>query len=253
MASSTIIPGISIAFDNFQSLIAFNQKPTVIVVGSGWASNAFIDGIDKNKYTIKILSKTSFRLNQPRLIADFKPSYKRLAVEPIIDNCLSVDFDNRLVKAQYGSYNYDYLVIASGSEPNDFGISGVKEHCLMFKTADDLERLQNTLAPNSKVTIIGAGPTGIELAFKLNLMGHQVKILDALNTILPGFSSEMQKETKALLDERHIPIQNNMKITKITQTEITTDNHTIKRDPIVIWTGGIRPTSFVRDLDQRAF
>jgi NADH dehydrogenase FAD-containing subunit len=249
--SSTLIPGISTAFDNVQNLwFIYKNKPTVVVIGSGWGATAFTDHINKNKYTVKVISKSPYRLNQPRLIPDFKPSYKKLTVEPILDNCLSVDFDNKTVKATNGNYEYDYLVIASGSEPNDFGISGVKTHCVTFKTESDLERLQNVLTPHSKITIIGAGPTGLELAFKLNLMGHSVTILDAMPTILPGFTETMQQQTKAILDERKIPIYNNMKITKVTETEIVISDRKIKRDPIVIWTGGIRPTSFVRDLNK---
>jgi len=249
MNSSTLIPGLSVAFDNFQNFWS-PKKPTVVVIGSGWGSTAFTDYIDKSKYTVKVISKTPYRLNQPRLIADFNPSYRKLTKEPILDNCLSVDYINQTVKAQYGSYTYDYLVIASGSEPNDFNIPGIKDHCLMFKTESDLERLKNVLSPGSKITIIGAGPTGLELAFKLNLMGHTVTILDAMPSILPGFSQTMKDQTLALLNTRKIPLHNNMKITKVSNTEITTANQTLKKDPIVIWTGGIRPTSFVRDLND---
>lgn len=254
MINSTVIPTISVAFDKFQNFWQPTNKPTVVVIGSGWGSTAFTDSIDKTKYNVKVISKNPYRLNQPRLIADFTPSYKRLTVEPIIDNCLTVDYDNQTVKAQYGSYTYDYLVIASGSEANDFNIPGIKDHCLMFKNESDLERLKNLLTPNSKITIIGAGPTGLELAFKLNLMGHTVTILDAMPSILPGFSQSMKDQTLALLNERKIPLHNNMKITKVSNTEIITADTTLKKDPIVIWTGGIRPTAFVRDLnDNRPF
>lgn len=248
---NSIIPGISVAFDNIQNLWGiYTEKPTVVVIGSGWGATAFTEHIHKNKYKIKVISKTSYRLNQPRLIPDFKPSYKKLAVETIIDNCLTVDFENNTVKARYGNYEYNYLVLATGSESNDFGISGVKEYCIMFKTESDLERLQNILSPQSKITVIGAGPTGLELAFKLQSMGHKVTIIEAGSTILPGFSDKMQKKAMAILEERNIQINLNMRITKITKDTFITPDEDIPRDKIVLWTAGVRPTSFVRDMNK---
>jgi NADH dehydrogenase len=182
------------------------------------------------------------------MIADFNPSYKKLPVKPLLDTCLSVNQTNNTVLGAKLRYQYDYLVIATGSEPNDFGIKGVKEHCLMFKTFTDLQKLKTKLWTNQKVTVIGAGPTGIELAFKLQSLGHTVTIIEASHGILPGFSQWMQSQTMKLLNERNISVKLNMKITKIDEKTISTPDGLIGRDPVCVWTCGVKPTEFVREL-----
>lgn len=245
-------PSVTILFERLLSIFPPSEKPkskpTVVVLGSGWGSHAFVSNLDRNKYNVEVVSMTRSRLNQPRLIADFYPSFKKLPVKPVIDKCLSIDSNNNTVLTAKSRYTYDYLVIATGSEPNDFGTKGVKEHCLMFKTVDDLQKLRNHLHTNQRVTVIGAGPTGIELAFKLQSMGHTVTILEASNIILPGFSDNMRQITNQLLNDRNITVKLNTKITAVDQDKFITPDGNMRRDPVLIWTCGVKPTEFVREL-----
>jgi len=245
-------PSLALVFDKLLSFFPQQKqqtpKPTVVVLGSGWGSHAFVSNLDNHKYDVKVISMTPSRLNQPRLIADFYPSFKQLPVKPVIDKCLSIDSNNQTVLTAKSRYTYDYLVIATGSEPNDFGTKGVKEHCLMFKTVDDLQKLRNHLHNNQRVTVIGAGPTGIELACKLQSMGHTVTILEASNVILPGFSDNMRQITNHLLNDRNITVKLNTKITAVDQDKFVTPDGNMRRDPILIWTCGVKPTEFVREL-----
>ena len=245
-------PSVTILFERLLSIFPPSEqpkpKPTVLVLGSGWGSHAFVSNVDRNKYDVKVISVQPSRLNQPRLIADFNPSYKKLPVKPVLDKCLSVNSQNQSVLGAKSRYDYDYLVIATGSEPNDFGTKGVQEHCLMFKTFNDLQKLKSNLWTNQRVSVIGAGPTGIELAFKLQTLGHKVTVIEASPNILPGFSQWMQSQTMKLLNERNITVKLNMKITKIDESTITTPDGLTRRDPVLIWTCGVKPTEFVREL-----
>lgn len=247
------VPSISVILDRLTqiyppSTVEQKPKPTVLVLGSGWGAHAFVSNIDRQKYNINIVSVTPSRLNQPRLIADLYPSFKKLPVKPIIDKCLSINPENQTVLGSKSKYDYDYLVVATGSEPNDFGTKGVKEHCLMFKTVDDLQKLRNHLHDNKRLTVIGAGPTGIELAFKLDSLGHKVTIIEASNIILPGFSDNMRLTINNLLNERKITVKLNTKITAVEKDKIVTPDGYMQRDPVLIWTCGVKPTEFVREL-----
>jgi NADPH-dependent 2,4-dienoyl-CoA reductase/sulfur reductase-like enzyme len=242
------VPSIAVVIDRLFN-IPVQNKPEVVVIGAGWGSNAFVNTIDRSKYKVKVISTSPNRLNQPRLIPDFTPSYKVSPVQPTIDKCISVRPESKTVLGMNSVYTYDYLVLATGSEPNDFGIKGVKNHCLMFKTEDDLQKLQNHLGNTPKrVSIIGAGPTGIELAFKLQSFGHTVTIIEASNTILPGFSDKMRSSATYLLNKRSIQVNLNTKIVEVSETAIHTPDGSTRRDPILIWTAGVKPTEFIREL-----
>ena len=87
------------------------------------------------------------------------------------------------------SFGYDTLVIAVGSQSNDFGTPGVAEHALKLETTADARRFhrrmvsalirahaqREPLAPHQlQVAIIGAGATGVELCAELHHTTRQL-------------------------------------------------------------------------------
>jgi len=226
------------------------QKQTVVVVGYGWGGHSFTEHIDINKYDVKVVSKTPSRFNQPYIIANLEPSFTDppTRVDIILDEALSVDMTNKTLITRTANRKYDYLVLATGSEPNDFGIKGVKEHCLMFKTALDVEILKTALNSASEISVIGAGATGIELAFKLRSLGKSVKVVEAGNQILPGFSEKMRQTVLGLLKTADITLNLNTKIKSISQDGYETDAAFIKDNSVKIWTCGVKPPQFAREF-----
>ena len=85
---------------------------------------------------------------------------------------------------------YDYLVTAVGAVPNTFGVPGVEENCMFFKEISDAARFRREVnerfecatlpgVPRERIkelltfVVIGAGPTGVELAAELYDMVYQ--------------------------------------------------------------------------------
>jgi NADH dehydrogenase FAD-containing subunit len=226
------------------------QKQTVVLVGYGWGGHSFTEHIDIKKYDVKVISKTPSRFNQPYIIANMEPSFTDppARVDLVLDEALSVKVENKELVTRNGKYKYDYLVLATGSEPNDFGIKGVKEHCLMFKTALDVEILKSALNSASEISVIGAGATGIELAFKLRSLGKSVKIVEAGDQILPGFSGKMRRTVLTLLKEADIALNLNTKIKSISQDGYETEATFISDKSVKIWTCGVKPPQFAREF-----
>lgn len=91
------------------------------------------------------------------------------------DRVEAVDLTARRLRTRGGrSLPFDRLVLATGAGPDSFGVSGVEEHALGFRNLDDVQRLQDRLAqlarsrrPLQRLAVVGAGPTGVELACKL--------------------------------------------------------------------------------------
>ena len=86
--------------------------------------------------------------------------------------------------------DYDYLVTAVGAVPNTFGVPGVEENCMFFKEIVHASRFRREVnerferatlpdVPESRMrelltfVVIGAGPTGVELAAELYDMVYQ--------------------------------------------------------------------------------
>ncbi|NKQ86245.1 FAD-dependent oxidoreductase [Rhizobium sp. UPM1133] len=73
--------------------------------------------------------------------------------------------------------SYDTLILATGSEANDFGTPGVRDHCLTIDSRSQamnfnrkvMAHMLEALAANStlQIAVVGGGATGVELAAEL--------------------------------------------------------------------------------------
>ena len=105
-----------------------------------------------------------------------------------------VDIEKKQIHTSTGVVSYDYLVVGLGSRVNYFGVKGAKQHTLALKTMQDAVALRNhiisvfeqaTKEKNTKKRkqllnfgIIGAGPTGVELAGQMaDLVYHAFRPL----------------------------------------------------------------------------
>ena len=138
--------------------------------------------------------------------------------------------DEGLLVTPQRAVPYDTLVIAVGSQSNDFGTPGVREHALRLESAADAlrfhQRLVNAcvrahaqaepLRPEQlHLAIIGAGATGVELAAELHRTTRevvaygldrvdadkdiQVTVVEAAPRVLPALPERLSTATEALL------------------------------------------------------
>jgi NADH:ubiquinone reductase (H+-translocating) len=108
-----------------------------------------------------------------------------------------VDFARSIVIADSGKeFPYDHLVLALGSQPNFFGVPGVKEHSLALGGLADALRIRNRVIerfeqatldpgelPDPRLTfvIIGGGATGVETAVEIHALIHEALASDFPN------------------------------------------------------------------------
>ena len=187
------------------------------------------------------------------------------------------------------SLHYDYLVIALGSQTNFFGMSDVEENAYTMKTLNDavmlrnrvidmLEQAENEINPilrKSLLTfvIVGGGFAGIETAgeimdFLVDARKHypkiqkqdiQVIVLEALPSILPGFSEKLAKFANEKLIERGIDIRLKTAVTSFDGTEVIVKKLSETKDSAnepelssiqtktLVWTAGVTPIDTIRD------
>lgn len=183
------------------------------------------------------------------------------------------------------SLHYDFLVIALGSQTNFFGLTNVEEHAYTMKTLNDamilrnriidmLEQSENETNPilrKSLLTfvIVGAGFAGIETAGELidfvldarkyyphiSKQDIHVVVLEALSSILPGFSEKLAKFAYEKLIQRRIDIRLNTAVTSFDGTEALVkslenrENKNIEaiQTKTLIWTAGVTPVDTIKN------
>lgn len=176
-------------------------------------------------------------------------------------------------------FNYDTLIMAVGSVSNDFGIEGVKEHCMFLDTKREAQEFQNKLLEayikaNTQdsplntgqldVVIAGGGATGIELSAQLHKVSRlfkvygldqinpgdiKINIIEAADRILPGLPPNLSQATEDELTKLNINVIKNERVVKVTKTELHTDTGRVIPACIKVWAAGIKAPDFLKNLD----
>ena len=250
-------------FDLYFGFKDEKNKKDIVVVGYGWAGKSFCDKIDTNKYNVTVVSKTDYMLNTTKLknsLIDkeddkLKVKSKLENINFINDECKDILQSQNLIKTKDKTINYDYLIVAIGSENNDFGVKGVKDHCYFLKSIDDINNIKKQFDDNylnKQIVIMGAGPNGLELAFELSKKYKNIKIVEAMPEILHMFTDETKLIIKNELEKNGIQLILDNQVNKIDKNMITAKKHNVFFDT-AIWTCGIKPNSLLQKITKDRF
>lgn len=186
-------------------------------------------------------------------------------VNIIIDTITELDKAKRTVKGSSGTvYEYGKLVLALGSVTTYFGIPGLDDYAYGIKSLEEIIRLKQHLlksfsTPNgadSNFLIIGAGPTGVELASALgDYLTHlkkkfkqpnprvTISIIEAAPRVLPRMSEKSSAKVLARLKQLGVHVELNKKVEAATADTLTVSGRPIKSHT-VIWTSGVANNPF---------
>jgi len=171
--------------------------------------------------------------------------------------------------------SYDILILAVGSVSNDFGTEGVTKHCYFIDSHTQAERFQQALLnqflklqqiskdTHLKVSIVGAGATGVELSAELyhvvdllksygmpemSAKRLDIELIEAGERILPALPERIATSAKKELQRLGVSILESTRIIKAEKNGfITAEEKSIESD-LMIWAAGVKAPSFVAKL-----
>jgi NADH:ubiquinone reductase (H+-translocating) len=178
------------------------------------------------------------------------------------------------------SFGYDTLVIAVGSQSNDFGTPGVAEHALKLETTADARRFHRRminaliranaqhepLAPHQlQVVIIGAGATGVELSAELHRTTREVvaygldridserdlqlHLIEAADRVLPGLPERMSTAARQMLEGIGVQVHTGAKVAEVLPEGVRLSDGRRIAAELVVWAAGVKAADFLRGLD----
>jgi len=249
----------------------------IIVVGGGFGGvKAALELSKRHIGKITLISDEAYFLHHATLYAtatgkDMSESVIPLAdifenapnVTIVKDRMISLDPERRLVIGKAKQYHYDQLVIAIGSVTTFFNINGMAKHAFGIKSLDEIRDFHNHIQKevvedklDKEYFIIGAGPTGVELAGALNqylkhlVSVHHLKnsrarvtLVEAAPRILPRLSKTAAKIVGKRLKSLGIKVLTNHKVEALDDDHITIEGKTLSTTT-AIWTSGVANNEF---------
>ena len=268
-----------------------SQKHVVILGGGFGGIRAALDLADQASSDIKITLITDkphfeyyptlYRVVTGRsarqMCIPLSEIFKGYAVEVVQDYISEVNLKDKALSSNTGNhYEYDYLILALGSEASYFGIPGIAENSRSFKCLHDAvdlkEHLHSVLMPIAEmpqeqkaiaahIMVVGGGPTGIEVSADLVAYLHEmakkhqfdpsfvtVDLIEAAPRLLPAMPPDFSEKVKQRLQECGVNIYLDRAVIEQQPEELILKDMRVKTKT-VIWTAGVRPNGLYSKIE----
>lgn len=198
---------------------------------------------------------------------------KEIYLSPVLD-----DEGKELIPSR--SLKYDTLIIAVGSVANDFGVPGVKDHCIALDTHADAVKFHKRLINaciraqtqqwalsegQLNVAIIGGGATGVELAADLHNTTRELtaygldridadrdirlSIIEGAPRVLPALPDYLSLAVQRQLTNLNVDLHLGKRVTKVDANGVYAEDGTFIPAKQVVWAAGIKAPDFLKDID----
>ena len=199
--------------------------------------------------------------NKESLIVNTPENFEKLTQVKVITNteALKINRDSKIVSTknvvtnEEKEFKYDKLVIATGADPIKPNLDGINLKGVYYvRTPEDAIKLRDIIENDEikRAVVVGGGFIGLEIAE--NLLENSIKttVIDASESIPPGFDKEISLYLQEKLIDNGIMVLTNEKVVSIIGDEkvskIKTDKRAIKAD-LVIMSVGIKPNTKIAE------
>lgn len=261
--------------------------PRVVILGAGFAGltaarslsgKAKVVLVDRHNY--QTFLPLLYQVATAGLAADhvahpIRGALRKLNIEFRMGSPISIDHKNKSVKLDSSeTIEFDHLVIALGSATTDFGIPGVTDHALGMKNIHEALRIRGEVMrrfedlcridDGSKltITVVGGGPTGVEMAGALAELKRgplkldhpssaqriHIRLIEAGPDLLPSLHKKLSNKTRKDLEKLGVEVSLNTKVAKVHPDRIDISNGESIESEITIWAAGVTGEPVMKKL-----
>ena len=271
--------------------------PRIIIIGGGFAGIALAKKLSKQEVQVVLLDKHNYHTFQPllyqvstgglepdsiaypirKVLGDFPNFFFRLA------DVSEINTEKNKIISNIGELKYDYLVVASGSKTNYFGNTSIEANSMEMKTVPQSLNLRSLILENFEealltsdlnerialmnFVIVGAGPTGVELAgalaeIKKGILPKdypdldtrlaQINLIQSGDKILKEMSPQASKKAEDFLEKLGVHVWKNVRVTGYDGKTVTTNSELTFDAATVVWAAGVKGAA-IKGLDSDQF
>ena len=258
--------------------------PRLIIVGGGFAGINLAKSLKNKPIQVLLIDKHNYHTFQPLLYqvssSGLEPDSIAYPLRKIIKKSNNVIFrltevhdhhpPSPSIETTIGTISYDYLVLATGTTTNFFGNKNVEAYSMPMKTVPEALNIRSLILQNlEKATIakteeerkaylnfviVGAGPTGVELAGAiaelknhvvprdyrdLNAQDMQIHLLEGADRVLPPMSKQASAKAEKFLKDLGVQVHCNTLVKEYDGKKVETNSDLELESETLIWAAGV--------------
>lgn len=268
------------------------SRPKIVIVGGGFGGLTAATKLAKADVDVTVLDRHNYHCFQPLLYqvatAELSPAdiawpirhvlRRQKNARVLLADVTAIDLENRKVVADTGTFDYDELVLATGARHSYFGNDEWEKSAPGLKRIEDatiirrrllmaFERAELSDDPAERerlltFAIVGAGPTGVELAGAIIEVARQVMpsefrhidprtarviLIEAGPRVLPAFPEALTDYTRRSLEKMGVEVMTDTRVTNVDDQGVDLANGRVDA-ATVIWAAGVVASSAGRWL-----
>jgi len=270
------------------------RRPKIAIIGAGFGGITAARKLAKQDVDITLIDRRNYHLFQPLLYqvatADLSPAdvawpirslfSKQKNVRVCLSEVLDVDTNARQVIGDNATFDYDYLIVASGARHSYFGNDQWEPHAPGLKRVIDATEIRkrllfafehaevsnSTREQDKQLTfvVVGGGPTGVEMAGAIAELARftlasdferispkdaRIILIEAGPGLLGGFPEKLSAHAKKTLEKLGVEVRLDARVTNIDETGVSIGEEHIP-SATVIWGAGVQVRKVKRWLGQ---
>lgn len=262
-----------------------SDLPRVVIIGGGFAGLNLVKGLKNKKVQVVMIDKNNFHQFQPLLyqvatsgivpdsiafplrkqFKKYKNVFFRMAEAERIDS------EQKELYTNVGSISYDYLIVATGSTTNFFGMEDVQKYSVGMKSIQEaldirsaiLQSFEQAVLTSDKglrdaytnFVVVGGGPAGVETAgaiaeFRryivpkdypdLNASMMSIHLIESGERLLAGMSDVASEKALRYLEGMGAKVHLGSRVNAYDGMTISTNKGLEFRTKCVVWTAGVQ-------------
>lgn len=259
------------------------RPPHVVIVGGGFGGLRVAKALKDAPVRVTLIDRNNYHLFQPLLYwvataglspADISSPIRHILrgqknTTVLMAEVSGIDVEKQLVLMGEHFLPYDYLVLATGARDQYFGHTAWSEYASGLKSIVEATRIRSRILQSFELAemetdfdrvkelltfvMVGAGPTGVELAGAVAELAHKalardfrhinpasarVILVEAAPRILPAFPEKLAKKAHKALNRLGVEIRTNSPVEVIDTDGLTVAGKRIETHT-VIWSAGV--------------
>ncbi len=280
--------------------VSGTPRPRIVIIGGGFAGIAAARALRHADAEVMVIDRRNHHIFQPLLyqvatavlssaeiaapIRQLEAKQRNLSV--LLAEVTGVSLTDHTIDAispgaGIRKIAFDFLIVATGMHPSYFGHDEFARHAPGLKTLSDAEAIRARIlsafeaaettedeeerARQMTFVLVGAGPTGVELAASLaglvrvTLQGNfrridparaSIVLLDGATRVLPSFSESVSREVTGRLEKLGVKVVTDARVETVDDAGVTAGSRRIP-SATVLWTAGVAASPIPKMLGIR--